>query len=296
MPDDVKSVKLLKILMLIAGNRKYTASEIAEKFGCSKRSVFRYIRQIEAAGFVVDNNNGYKLEKNFAERQLKEILHFSEDEVFLFINSIKNIEGNSKLQKRLLRKLNCFYHLKVFEGIRENAALEKIDVLSRSISEGRQVVLHNYRSGNSNIIESRQVEPFKFTPEYDSVVAYDVNSEMVKLFKVDRMDYVEENGRLWKFAKHHSDCITDAFGIAGIKISKSISFQLTLKAYNLLTEEFPSTKKHIAECRGSYILKIKVCGYEGVGRFVLGLPMDISNIEPLSFRKYLRELNSKREF
>jgi hypothetical protein len=50
---------------------------------------------------------------------------------------------------------------------------------------------------------------------------------------------------------------------------------LSLKACNLLGEEYPLAKKHLTQKNGGYRLEIPVAGFEGIGRFVLGLPGEV---------------------
>lgn len=70
---------------------------------------------------------------------------------------------------------------------------------------------------------------------------------------------------------------------------ETVELIMTLKAYNLLLEEFPMAKKYLSEQGNGYFLKIPIADYHGIGRFVLGLPGDIKVKTTKGFRKFLKE-------
>lgn len=68
--------KNLRLLMLLAHSRSYSCEEIAERFEISKRTVYRYLEQIENSGFVLDRSKGrYKLLKEDRSSSLRKLLH-----------------------------------------------------------------------------------------------------------------------------------------------------------------------------------------------------------------------------
>jgi hypothetical protein len=59
---------------------------------------------------------------------------------------------------------------------------------------------------------------------------------------------------------------------------------------SLLTEEYPLADKFLTKISDNeFILETKVCSYEGVGRFVLGLLADIEIIENEEFKRFIKE-------
>jgi hypothetical protein len=56
----------------------------------------------------------------------------------------------------------------------------------------------------------------------------------------------------------------------------SVTILLTLRARNLMIEEFPLSRKHIRwYAKRMWRFHAQVCALEGIGRFVLGLPEDV---------------------
>ena len=67
----------------------------------------------------------------------------------------------------------------------------------------------------------------------------------------------------------------------------------------MLVEEYPMGEKYLFPIENDqyhFILNIKICGYEGVGRFVMGLLDDIEIIEGDGLKEFLRERMSLARF
>ncbi|MGN6531600.1 MAG: WYL domain-containing protein [Ginsengibacter sp.] len=73
----------------------------------------------------------------------------------------------------------------------------------------------------------------------------------------------------------------------------NVEARLSLKAYNLLIEEFPLSREYVEEDNGGYRLKIPVAGYQGIGRFVMGLPGEIEILSSERFKEFLKEERKK---
>jgi hypothetical protein len=71
-----------------------------------------------------------------------------------------------------------------------------------------------------------------------------------------------------------------------------VKLKLGLRAASLLVEEYPLGEKYLTPYPYDpyhFILDINICGYEGVGRFVIGLLDDIEIIEGEGLKEFLRE-------
>jgi predicted DNA-binding transcriptional regulator YafY len=61
-------------------------------------------------------------------------------------------------------------------------------------------------------------------------------------------------------------------------------------ARNLLIEEYPLAEKHIKRKNdNSYVFETEVAGFEGIGRFALGLIDEITIHHPESLKTYIKE-------
>src|SRR5690625_1798767 len=76
----------------------------------------------------------------------------------------------------------------------------------------------------------------------------------------------------------------------------TVVLMLTLKACNLLMEEYPLAEKFIKPVKDRYRLEIPIADYHGIGRFVLGLPGETEVISPYSFIEFLNEQKQRSTF
>jgi hypothetical protein len=66
-----------------------------------------------------------------------------------------------------------------------------------------------------------------------------------------------------------------------------VKLELTLKAKNLLLEEYPLAQSDLREENGKWILETMVSDMAGVGRFVIGLAHDIKIIDSPALKEYI---------
>ena len=63
--DQQKIKRLLGMLLLLSGKRRYSIAEIQERFDISDRTVFRYLETFEIAGLMMDRaGKGYRLQQD----------------------------------------------------------------------------------------------------------------------------------------------------------------------------------------------------------------------------------------
>lgn len=289
--DQGKMQRLLRLLMLLIGKRLYTRAELAERSGISERTIFRYFNTIESAGFVLERKeDGYCLKTNTAAvKELQHLLHFSTEEAFLLYKTMAQLQGTSPLKDNLARKLNTLYDFRALAQLKEGNVHEQVHFLSEAIRNKQQVCLHNYRSSNSENITDRKVEPFDFLADYTAVWCFDTASLSCKQFKISRIQEVQLSESNWQFAEKHQIPFTDAFRMSSNMPFKEVEVVLTLKACNLLKEEFPLAEKHIQQVGQAYRLRVPIANFHGIGRFVLGLPGQIKVIEPETFKVFLHD-------
>lgn len=288
--NNTKTRRILNMLMLLSGNRRYTIQELEERFEQSGRTVFRDLELIESAGFMIERESGYRLLSDApVTRSLQKLFHFSEEEACILYQTLEQIKGASPLKERLARKLHTLYDLKILEKLRRSDDLAKVQIIGESIKTKKQVTLKSYRSGHSNRIEDRLVEVFDFMPDYRAVWCYDHSGRMCKQFKVSRMETVVIEHSGWQYEHLHKRPFTDAFRISAAEPLAEVEMLLSLKACNLLTEEFPLADRHIQETAEGYYLKIPVADFTGIGRFIMGLPEDIAILSPRHLKDYIRD-------
>ncbi|HRP84067.1 MAG TPA: WYL domain-containing protein [Saprospiraceae bacterium] len=289
--DDTRPVRTLRLLMMLSGSRRYTMAELMDKFAMSECNLRRDLLLLESAGFVLDRKNGYRivLEGN-RSGVLKKILHFSEEEIALIYGALTTLDAASSIKARLLKKMNAFYDLKVIEKLKEKDDLQKVSLLRRSMEQGKQVILSNYRSSNSQTIEDRQVEAFDFGPDYETVWCYDLRDHECKQFKVTRMSGVCLTATDWKYKGSHRRPFTDIFRVSAPEAIDRVKLRLSLRAYNLVVEEYPLANNYIRQAESSYLLEAPIAEYSGVGRFVMGFLDEVQVLESEGLKEYINRL------
>ena len=71
-----------------------------------------------------------------------------------------------------------------------------------------------------------------------------------------------------------------------------VRLRLSMKAKNLLTEEYPLAERDLTPDGDGWILDTGICAVAGVGRFVSGLAGEVEILEGEPLRAYLREYSA----
>jgi len=283
---------MLTLLLLLAGGRSYTIPEVCEKFGTSVRTFHRYISTFKDAGIIVEQESGrYRIRKlDTCLRKLSDLLHFSEEEALILNKAILSIHDENLLKQNLIKKLFSIYDFdRVADTIVKPEYSENIHKLITAIHGKKQVVIHNYRSAHGHGISDRRVEPFDFTSNYQTVWAFDLRTGECRQFKIARMREVEVCDEAWENELLHKTMLTDPFRMSSA-VKTNVKIKLSLRAYDLLIEEYPLAESFIGKLSDNeYFYEGFVCGFEGIGRFCLGLIDEVEIISPRSFVQFLKK-------
>lgn len=291
--DQPKIERMLRLMMMLTSNTTYTIKDLSSKLEMSPRTVYRYIDTFKDAGFVVSKKGEYfRLDKKSRYfRDISQLVHFTEEEAFILNSAIESIDPTNVIKQNLKAKLASVYDFKMLaECVVKGENARNVNSLIEAIEEKKQVVLHNYTSAHSKKVSDRLVEPLSFTTNYIQVWAYEVSSEKNKLFKLSRIGSVEILPDDWKFETEHKEGLMDIFRIHSFE-QIPVKLKLGLRASSLLVEEYPLGEKFLSpvpDDPAHFILDTWVCGYEGIGRFVLGLLDDIEILEGDGLKEFLK--------
>jgi predicted DNA-binding transcriptional regulator YafY len=292
MTEQAKIQRLLRLLMLLAGKRRYSAAAIEEKLGILPRTLYRYLDSLEQAGFVVERQTGqgYRLAPEApATRRMQALLHFTEAEALLLYRTLQSLQGDGPAKDRLLRKLHTLYDCHILAQPHQQHTLHMVATLRQAMQQGLQCTLLQYRSNQSQTIRNRQVEPFAFTENYEGIWCYEPDAAACRQFKLARMEGIALTGIPYQYSTHHLLPFTDAFGFAATVPLGTAHLQLSLKAANLLREEYPLSEKYLQgpTTDGHYTAQLPYASHLGIGRFVLGLYREIRILGPDTLQAYL---------
>lgn len=289
--DHGRIVRLLKLMELLSSNVDYTIQELMDRLETSRRSVFRYIDSLKVAGFTMKKKGTsvHKLLTNSCHKiELSQLIHLSDEEAYLLHNLIGALTSDCQVAINLEKKLTALFDAtSVTEIIGNKVAGENIMRLRQAIDEKKQVKLVGYESGNTMSISDRLVEPIKFSTNYTDVYAYEVATGITKVFKISRISQVEVTLTDWQHEDKHEIIETDCFRMAG-KEDIPVTLKMTLKAKNLLIEEYPLSSKYISFDGEHWWFKGNVKELAGVGRFTLGLADQITVTDTPVLKDYIR--------
>jgi predicted DNA-binding transcriptional regulator YafY len=297
--DQPKLERLLRLMKLLTANNYLAVEEIADRLSITPRSVYRYIDTFRSAGFVIKRRDGcIRLDKSSPYfKEISELIHFTEEEAYILKSAIESIDENNILKQNLKKKLYTVYDYKILaETIVHGKHSRNVHQLVHAMENRQSVILKKYASSHSNDIRDRRVEAFAFTTNYEQVWCYCLEEMEVKLFRVSRIGAVEVLPEPWQHAAEHVAGYIDIFRIHSNR-KLPIVMKMGLRATSLLMEEFPLAAPQLQKLPDNHwLLKTEVCSYEGVGRFVLGLPGEIEIIETPEFLDYIsRQLDKMKE-
>jgi len=281
--------KIQRIFRLIQYLTEYppkTVEKLASILNISIQTVYRDIKVLEDIGYDIDKDEHYRYKINMGNHYA----HLNESEKKLIIGVLKSKNDSPALVNSIIQKLKLHHTTPEIKGFRAAKLLKIIQQLLQSIEYQLAVTLINYQStSEGSATRDRTVLPLHFDENKLSITAYDFEKKMLRVFKLARIGQIEpvtiDNTEIMI----KDIPILDTFGFAG-SLDFEIRILLTKRSAAILAEEFPSVRQSVLENTDSnfpFTFSTKVCGYEGIGRFVLGLLTEIKVVDDEGFKKYL---------
>lgn len=277
-------------MKMMSGNNNYTIDELGRLLGMSYRSVYRYIDTFKACGFTIIKvkSNIYRIGK--MPRQyvdMKNLIYFSEEEAYIINNMINGLDPTNQLKSTLKKKLSAIYnYTNIANYTHSEASAAKIRELGTAIRDKKKVILKSYESANSQEVSDRFVEPFEFTTDCINIWGYDLEKQENRVFKISRIGNVVVLDDPWSNEGKHQKSKTDCFRMSSFE-QTPVKLELSLRAKNLLLEEYPLAQQDLRCEDGKWILDTKVSNMAGVGRFVIGLADEIKVVDSPLLTRYI---------
>lgn len=280
----------LDLLLLMTENKNYTAAQLCERIGISKRNLYYYLDFFRDAGFrLVKSGNYYRLDRHSPFfRKLHESIDFSEQEAVLLRRMVSGADESNPLVESICHKLDRFYDLRILTDVDVQQRLaHNISRLYEAVKYRQLVKICSYSSPHSHTVTDRIVEPYFFMNDNMDVRCYELSSGQNKTFKIARMGDVELIDMLWSHEDCHRQVYSDVFMFSGEE-KYAVSMVLGQLSANLFCEEIPRGDSYLSVYDDNrYLLQLDVCSYVGIGRFVLGLYDDIEVLGDDGLRRYL---------
>ena len=290
--EQPKIEKIFNLIRMMSGKKTFTVGELAEKMATSYRSIYRYIDTFRSAGFVVEKIQGstYRIVKMPSSfKNFDNLVYFTEEEAAVINSLIENLEETNSFKTTLRKKLSAIYdRTDILNATPKHPTAIKLFALNDAMHKKKRVVLKSYESAHSGTVLDRTVEPYRYTEGCMAIWAYDVENKDCRIFKVSRIGKVQITDIDWQNESEHRDGFVDAFRMAGTE-RYHVRLELSLRAKNLLAEEFPLAVKDIRMENDKWIYEGDVTHMAGIGRFVIGLIRDIRILESDELRSYISE-------
>ena len=284
--------KELDLILLLTENRNYTAQEIADRLGITRRHLYNYFEYLRFSGFtLLKAGAAYRLDRSAPFfRKLHECMAISRDEAVYLLQLLADTSRSDHYAQAIRQKLVRQYGLadvrspEVLSAISSNAA-----ALKQAMGQRCMCTLHNYSSPHSHTVSDRIVEPFLFLNGGLDIRCHEISTHTNKTFKLARIGSVELLDVPWIAEKEHKDVFTDIFMFSGEQ-RLHVALRMGQLARNVLVEEYPAAEACIARCDDSHwTFEADMASYLGIGRFVLGLFRDIEVLGDDRFRAYIRQ-------
>lgn len=291
----------LNLLLMLTENRNYTVADICDSLHLSRRCFYYYLEFFRQAGFKVHHSKPfYRIRKDSPFfRKLDEIVHFTEDEA-ITMRRILDLTGDQSIQvERIRRKLDRLYDLQILDDVELKTQLaHNVTTLYTAIKQHVNVRLVGYSSPHSNTQSDRVVEPFLLMNGNQEVRCYEISSGKNKTFKLSRMQDVQLLDVVWEHEEAHKQMLTDIFMFSGDE-QWMVTLRMGRLSASVLREEYPKSERYIEQKDADHwVVRLPVCSFVGIGRFVLGLFEDIEILECEEFKTYIKEkinkLNAKQ--
>ncbi len=287
------SHSLLRMLEILTAQPK-TQKELAELLELSPRQVSRNIRRLEDKGYFVDKNaqNRYFV---FGAENIRNRV-FNEQEQ-AFISKMLAIHApNHPLYASIKLKLRSVtLEVPLVHQTRDLLKSKNYELIHYAIQNQLRIVLKDYISPhNPRMPKGRLLEPIAYVEQHRQLIAYEVSTRKEKVFKLDRMGEVTLSNEP-AVGRSLKNVLIDPFGFSGTK-QKIVKLKLELLAKLLLEEEYPSAIPYLVCINKTWYYHGPYCSFLGIGRFIFGLPGQVSIVYGPELKAYMEELKKAFTF
>lgn len=279
----------LDLILLLTENASYTAQQMADRLGITRRNLYYYFDYLRDCGFrLIKSGTCYRLDRSTQFfRRLHENIALSEDEAAYICRRLEAEDSRDGTAQNIRQKLTRAFDL---PGDANPELLRRVNTCLATLREAircqQMVCIHDYSSPHSHTVADRIVEPFIIMNDGRDVRCHEIRSHLNKTFKLSRMGSVEIIDVPWAFADRHKQVYTDIFMFAG-EDRYRVDLSLGQLSRNLMVEEYPQSEPHITPDGERWRMSVDVVSFLGIGRFVMGLYDDIRILGGPEFREYI---------
>ncbi len=282
--------KLDRLVMLLARRPGYLRAHLASLLDVADRTVYRYLEQLEELGYAIDQDseNRYFLASGEASNRVK--MEFDVEEVAFLWDLLQGAQDPDGIAPDLRKRFAHSLRPRAREQPSYQATIpQMICVLREAIQERRRICLHDYRSGNSNSLKDRLIDPLHLSEAGGFLQAFEPDSNSVKTFKLAR---ARDLLLTEQPATYHGDFpMVDLFGWTG-KTWKIVELRLKYGAVNHMKEEYYGADQFLqASGKEDFpvLARLQVLQWAGIGRFLLSLPGEWELVSTPELSEWVKE-------
>lgn len=208
----------LDLILILTENASYTAQQIADRLGITRRNLYYYFDYLRDCGFNLQKTGTtYRLDRSSSFfRRLHEQISLSEYEAAYICRRLDSDDTRDhtavNIRQKLARSFNLPDAVNPELQRRMNDCVAK---LREAMATRKMVVLHKYASPHSNTVTDRIVEPYQLMNDERDVRCHEIRSHENKTFRLSRMESVEIIDVPWTFDDRHKQMYTDMFMFTG---------------------------------------------------------------------------------
>ncbi|WP_255075775.1 YafY family protein [Lacihabitans sp. CCS-44] len=280
------SHSLLRMLEILSTQPK-TIKELSQILELSPRQISRNIMRLEDRGYCVDKNmqNRYFI---FGAENIRNRV-FNEEEQELISKMLAIYAPFHPVYSAIKLKLkSATMDIPFAYQTKDLLKSKNYEVINYALKNRLRIKLRNYVSPfNPDMPEERLLEPLEFVEQHCQLIAYEVASRKEKVFKIDRMGKVELTNEATA-GRAVKNTLIDPFGFSSTK-QKIVKLRLSLLAKVLLEEDFPTAKPYLILKGEVWYFHGPYCSFLGIGRFILGLPGEVTVVYGPELKVFLTE-------
>jgi len=291
MENNQKLYKVFTLIRLLNTPPAKTAQQLMRQLDVKKTQFYRYINLLKEIGYTIDKDAKHRFSFQFIDHEVhkkgltKDML--GSDELGYLHELLQSQTALSPLAESILHKFDRHLSLApLADALPQLHRSRMIQLIRFGINRNRELTLRGYRSLTGNRISDRHVEPLDITADHRYLIAWDLDKDDQRQFKIERITDVEVLETAFKPGRTSSPM--DIFGLTGTQWY-DVKMKLGTNPHNLLIEEFPLSRAYIRTRNGEVFFEGQVRNFKGIGRFVLGFPGEVEVIAPEAFKAYLKK-------
>jgi proteasome accessory factor C len=271
-----KILRVFQLINLLKAQPAKSIRQLAKTLEVDSRTIYRYFDLIREIGFDAEKDafNRYFIQSEEKEDDFR----FTAEENTFIKELLLTLGQNSPFKDSILKKLMLNSDVKMQSKQILKAHLSKlVGQIGEAIKNQKQITLKKYHSANSQNIEDRLVEPIHFTDNYQHLVAFEIASQKIKHYHIERITDLEISNNAMQYSSQHQKSQTDVFGFGESGETYPIDLWLSLRAYVFIKEEYPLTIPHLKydKKQDKYRLQVIVNNRAPIDRFMKGLEGEV---------------------